>query len=152
MGRPRLVKIDIVTVWMNEMIVFFWLQVIEVMGQVLFQEGEAQAKSIEEARERFRVLEEGLKKHFPDKTIKENDDVGLLDIIIIATFGSHKVYHEDIGIDISLINPVNTPTLYNWIASLKELTVMKEAEVPSERLVPFLQIYRQRHLQQAANA
>ncbi|KAL0731780.1 hypothetical protein Bca4012_027874 [Brassica carinata] len=135
----------------------FWVsyinqQVIEVIGQVLFQEGEAQAKSIEEARERFRVLEEGLKKHFPDKTIRENDDVGLLDIIIISTFGSHKVYHEELGLETSLINPVNTPTLYNWIESLKELTVMKEAEMPSDRLVPFLQMYRQMHLQQAANA
>ncbi|KAJ4909319.1 Glutathione S-transferase U10 [Raphanus sativus] len=133
----------------------FWVsyinqQVIEVMGQVLFQEGEAQAKSIEEARERFRVLEEGLKKHFPDKSIRESDDVGLLDIAIISTFGSQKVYHEVLGVRV--INPVSTPTLYNWIESLKELTVMKEAEVPRDRLVPFLQMYRQWHLQQAANA
>ncbi|KAJ0229465.1 Glutathione S-transferase U10 [Hirschfeldia incana] len=125
-------------------------QVIEVMGQVVFQEGEAQAKAIEEAKERFSVLEEGLKKHFPGKTIRKNDDVGLLDIIIFATFGSHKVYHEVFGVDV--IDPVNIPTLYNWIESLKELTVMKEAEVPSDRLVPFLQMYRQRRLQQAANA
>lgn len=121
------------------------------MGQVLFQEGEAQAKSIEEARKRFKVLEEGLKKHFPDKIIRENDDVGLLDIIIISTFGSHKVYHEVFGVG-AVIDPVNTPTLYNWIESLQELTVMKEAEMPRDRLVPFLQMYRQRHLQQAANA
>ncbi|CAN7041065.1 hypothetical protein BRARA_B02131 [Brassica rapa] len=133
----------------------FWVsyinqQVIEVMGKVLFQEGEAQEKAIEEARERFKVLEEGLKKHFPNKTIRENDDVGLLDIIIISTFGSHKVYHDVFGVGV--IDQVNTPTLYNWIESLKELAVMKEAEVPSDRLVPFLQMYRQMHLQQAANA
>ncbi|KAG2281762.1 hypothetical protein Bca52824_052982 [Brassica carinata] len=115
----------------------FWVsyineQVIEVMRKVLFQEGEAQEKAIEEARE-----------------VQKNDDVGLLDIIIISTFGSHKDYHELFGVGI--IDPVNTPTLYNWIESLKELAVIKEAEVPSDRLVPFLQMYRQMHLQQAAN-
>ncbi|CAH2067257.1 unnamed protein product [Thlaspi arvense] len=133
----------------------FWVsyinqQVFEVMGRVLFQEGEAQAKSVEEARERFKVLEEGLKKHFPNKRIRGNDDVGLLEIIIIATFGSHKASHETIGVEI--IDPVNTPTLYNWIERLQELTVMKEVELPRDRLVTFLQKYRQEHLQHAANA
>lgn len=122
----------------------------EVMSRVIFQEGEAQAKSVEEARERFKVLEDGLKKHFPNKIIRENDDVGLLEIIIIATFGAHKVYHEAIGVEI--IDPANTPTLYNWIESLQELPVMKDVELPRDRLVNLLQSIRQKHLQQAANA
>lgn len=116
----------------------------------MFQEGEAQAKSVEEAREIFKVLEDGLKKHFPNKIIRENDDVGLLDIIIIATFGAHKVYHEAIGVE--RIDPVNTPILYNWIERLQELPVMKEVELPRDRLVNLLQNYRQKRLQQAANA
>ncbi|EOA34238.1 hypothetical protein CARUB_v10021750mg [Capsella rubella] len=133
----------------------FWVsyinqQVFEVMGQVVFQEGEAQAKSVEEARKRIKVLEEGLKKHFSNKIIRENDDVGLLEIIIIATFGAHKVYREAIGVEI--IDPVNTPTLYNWIECLQDLPVMKEVEVPRDKLVNFLQSYRQKRLQQAASA
>ncbi|XP_010471550.1 PREDICTED: glutathione S-transferase U10-like [Camelina sativa] len=133
----------------------FWVsyinqQVFEVMGQVVFQEGEAQAKSVEEARKRVQVLEEGLKKHFPNKNIRENDDVGLLEITIIATFGAHKAYREALGVEI--IDPVNTPTLYNWIERLQDLTVMKEVEVPRDKLVNFLQNYRQKLLQQAASA
>lgn len=120
------------------------------MGQVVLQDGEAQAKSVEEARKRIKVLEEGLKKHFPNKNIRENDDVGLLEITIIATFGAHKVYRESIGVEI--IDPVNTPTLYNWIERLQDLTVMKEVEVPRDKLVNFLQNYRQKRLQQAASA
>ncbi|KAF8111417.1 hypothetical protein N665_0076s0388 [Sinapis alba] len=123
-------------------------QVFEVMARVLSQESEAQAKSVVEARERFRVLEEGLKKHSPNKIIRGNDDVGLLDIIIIASSGVHKVFHEAIGVEI--IGPVNTPTLYNWIERLQELPMIKEVEVPHDRLVTFLQKYRQVHLQQAA--
>ncbi|CAH8355847.1 unnamed protein product [Eruca vesicaria subsp. sativa] len=102
------------------------------MGRVIFQKGEA----VEEARERFKVLEEGLKKHFPNKIIRGNDDVGLLDIIIIATFGVHKIFHEATGVE--TIDPVNTPTLYNWIERLQELTVIKEVEMPRDRLVTFL--------------
>lgn len=131
------------------MIVFLF-QLIEVMSRVRSQDGEAQAKSVQEGREKFKVLEDGLKKHFPNKTIRENDDVGLLDIIIIASFDAHKVYHETIGVEI--INPVNTPTLYNWIERLQELTVMKESQMPRDRLVNFLRISRQRRLQQATNA
>lgn len=120
------------------------------MGQVVLQDGEAQAKSVEEARKRINVLEEGLKKHFPNKNIRENDDVGLLEITIIATFGAHKAYREAIGVEI--IDQVNTPTLYNWIERLQDLTVMKEVEVPRDKLVNFLQNYRQKRLQQAASA
>ncbi|KAH0875897.1 hypothetical protein HID58_073259, partial [Brassica napus] len=128
----------------------FWVsyinqQVFEVMGRVMLQEGEAQAKSVEEARERFEVLEEGLKKHFPNKTIRGNDDVGLLDIIIIASFGVYKAVHEAIGVEI--IDPVNTPTLYNWTEQLQQLPVIKEVEVPHDRLVTFLQKCREEHLQ-----
>ncbi|WZZ06927.1 hypothetical protein YC2023_092848 [Brassica napus] len=125
-------------------------QVFDVVARVLYQKGEAATRSVEVARERFRVLEEGLKKHFPNKIIRENDDVGLLDITIIASFGVHKVFHESIGVEI--IDPVNTPTLYNWIEQLQKLPVIKEVEVPHDRLVTFLQKYRQEHLQQAANA
>ncbi|KAL0701739.1 hypothetical protein Bca4012_057861 [Brassica carinata] len=124
-------------------------QAFEIMARVLYQKGEAATRSVEEARERFKVLEEGLKKHFPNKTIRKNDDVGLLDITIIASFGVHKVFHEAIGVEI--ISPVNTPTLYNWIERLQQLPVIKEVEVPHDRLVTFLQKYRQEHLQQAAN-
>ena len=125
-------------------------KVFKVMGRVMLQEGEAQAKSVGEARERFKVLEEGIKKQFPNKTIRGNDDVGLLDIIIIASFGVHKALHEAIGVEI--IDPVNTPNLYNWIEQLQELTVIKEVEVPHDRLVTFLQKCRQEHLQHTANA
>jgi glutathione S-transferase len=124
--------------------------VFEVMGQVMSQEGEAQAKSVEEARKRFKVLDEGLKKHFPNKNIRRNDDVGLLEITIIATLGGYKAHREAIGVDI--IGPVNTPTLYNWIERLQDLSVIKEVEVPHDTLVTFIQKYRQKCLQQAANA
>ncbi|CAH8258163.1 unnamed protein product [Arabidopsis lyrata] len=133
----------------------FWVsyinqQVFEVTGQIMFQEGEAQAKSVEEARKRIKVLDEGLEKHFPNKNIRENDDVGLLEIIIIATFGVHKAHREEIGVEI--ISPVNTPTLYNWIERLQDLSVVKEVEVPHDKLVNLIQNYRQKCLQQAANA
>lgn len=111
------------------------------------QEGEAQAKSVEEARKRFKVLDEGLKKHFPNKNIRRNDDVGLLEITIIATLGGYKAHREAIGVDI--IGPVNTPTLYNWIERLQDLSVIKEVEVPHDTLVTFIQKYRQKCLQQA---
>lgn len=90
---------------------------VEVISRILFQEGEAQKKSVEEARERIKILEEGLKKHFPNKVIRENGDVGLLYIIIIATFGPHKVFNEAFGVEI--IDPVKTPTLDNWIERLQ---------------------------------
>lgn len=120
------------------------------MARVLYQKGEAATRSVEKARERFKVLEEGLKKHFPNKIIRGNHDVGLLDIIIIASFGVHKVFHEAIGVEI--ICPVNTPTLFNWIERLQQLPVIKEVQVPHDRLVTFLQKYREEHLQQACAA
>ncbi|CAN8275667.1 unnamed protein product [Cochlearia groenlandica] len=124
-------------------------EVVGVMTHVLFREGEAQEKSKEEAREKFKVLEDGLKNHFPNKIIETIDDVGLLDIIIMATFGDHKVYREATGVE--MINLESTPTLYNWITRLQELDVMKEFGVPSYELMNFLKIYKQKRFKQVEN-
>ncbi|CAN4080617.1 unnamed protein product [Withania somnifera] len=108
--------------------------------------GKEQEKAQEEILEKMRILEEGVKS-----TNHENfaNDFGLLQILLVTTFGSYKAYEEVLGVKI--VVPENTPLLYSCLTSLNELPVVKEICPPHDKLVALLNIYRQNALKSTTN-
>ncbi|XP_059295023.1 glutathione S-transferase U10-like [Lycium ferocissimum] len=108
--------------------------------------GEEQEKAQEEVLEKMRILEEGMKS--TNLEICAND-LGLLQILLLSTFGSFKAYEEVLGVKVLVQE--NTPLLYSCVTSLNELPVVKEICPPHDMLVALLNIYRQNALKSTTN-
>lgn len=87
--------------------------------------------------EKIRILEKGIPEI-------HGNEMGLLQILLVTTFGSHKAYEEVLGVKILV--PENTPLLYSCVRSLNELPVVKEICPPHDMLLSKLKIYRQNAL------
>ncbi|KAG7966645.1 hypothetical protein I3843_08G059600 [Carya illinoinensis] len=122
---------------------FVQKQLFETMISVLKSEGEAQQKVIKELLDKLKVLEEEIKKIFPEgiPTSMNHETVGLLDIMVVTCFGPHEVQEEVLGF--KFIDTEKTPLLFSWLKALNEIPVVKEATSPREKLVEALKYIRQ---------
>nr|XP_023928011.1 glutathione S-transferase U9-like [Quercus suber] len=125
---------------------FVHQQVFENMVLILKTDGEAQEKAVKEVSEKLSLLEEGIKSIFPEGIpIINQENVGLLDIVIVSTFGSYKAQEEVLGL--KLIDPEKTsPLLFSRLKALLELPVVKGALPPHEKVVGALKFMRQNAL------
>ncbi|OIT22152.1 PREDICTED: glutathione S-transferase U10-like [Nicotiana attenuata] len=135
---PRILPQDpyeraIIRFWAN----YFDQHLIASTGKLWKSTGEEQEKAQEEVLEKIRILEEGI-------TEIHGNELGLLQILLVTTFGSHKAYEEVLGV--TILVPENTPLLYSCVTSLNELPVVKEICTPHDMLVSKLKIYRQNAL------
>ncbi|KAL6183117.1 hypothetical protein ACLB2K_044528 [Fragaria x ananassa] len=134
----------------------FWAsyvqQVSEPMVMVLKTIGEAQEKAIKEVSEKVKVLEAGLKGLFPDgiPSVDEySKNVTLLDLVILADLGGgYEVQEEVFGVKI--IDSEKTPLIVSCITALIELPVVKESQMPREKVVAFLKFFRENALNSAS--
>ncbi|KAM3703600.1 hypothetical protein ACJW31_04G109700 [Castanea mollissima] len=84
------------------------LFVFETMMLVLKSDREAQEKATKEVSERVIKLEEEIKNIFPEGIqVIDQKNVGLLDLVIVSTFGYYKAREEYLGL--KLIDPEKTP-------------------------------------------
>ncbi|XP_050258117.1 glutathione S-transferase U9-like [Quercus robur] len=129
---------------------FVHQQVFENMVLILKIDGEAQEKAVKEVSEKLSLLEEGIKSIFPEGIpIINQENVGLLDIVIVSTFGSYKAQEEVLGL--KLIDPEKTsPLLFSRLKVLLELPVVKGALPPHEKVVGALKFMRQNALNSAS--
>ncbi|KAK9996069.1 hypothetical protein SO802_020755 [Lithocarpus litseifolius] len=129
---------------------FVHQQVFENMVLILKTDGEAQEKTVKEVSEKLSLLEEGIKSIFPEGIpIINQENVGLLDILIVSTFGSYKAQEEVLGL--KLIDPEKTsPLLFSRLKALLELHVVKGALPPHEKVVGALKFMRQNALNSAS--
>lgn len=105
-------------------------------------EGEAQEKVFKELMEKLNVIEVGIKEFFPDgSSFTNGENLGLLDILMSATFSPHEAHEEVLGIKI--LNPEKNPLLFSWVTALKEHPLVKETNPPHDKLVGLLQFIRQ---------
>nr|GMC54496.1 glutathione S-transferase U9-like [Ipomoea batatas] len=120
----------------------FWAgyiqQVYESVLKVLTSRAWEQKNACEELYDKLRVLENGM----GGRTNVQCSNLGLLDIMIVPTLGAYKVQEEVFGVKI--LDPDRNPMLDSWVNSLIELPVIKEAAAPREKVVPFLQGFKQR--------
>ena len=126
------------------------MQVFENMVSILKTDGEAQEKAVKEVSEKLSLLEEGIKSIFAEGVpIINQKNVGLLDIVIVSTFGSYKAQEEVLGL--KLIDPEKTsPLLFSRLKALLELPVVKGALPPHEKVVGALKFMRQNALNSAS--
>ncbi|XP_070015404.1 glutathione S-transferase U9-like [Nicotiana sylvestris] len=96
--------------------------------------GEEQEKAQEEVLEKIRFVEEGIPEI-------QGNELGLLQILLVTTFGSHKAYEDVLGVKILVRE--NTPLLYLCVTSLNDLPAVKEICPPHDKLVSLLKIYWQ---------
>jgi len=129
---------------------FVHQQVFENMVLILKIDGEAQEKAVKEVSEKLSLLEEGIKSIFPEGIpIINQENVGLLDIVIVSTFGFYKAQEEVLGL--KLIDPEKTsPLLFSRLKVLLELPVVKGALPPHEKVVGALKFMRQNALNSAS--
>nr|GMC55320.1 glutathione S-transferase U9-like [Ipomoea batatas] len=125
----------------------FWAgyiqQVYECLLKVLTSRAREQENACEELYDKLRVLENGMGEVLAmGRTNVQCSNLGLLDIMIVPTLGAYKVQEEVFGVKI--LNPDRNPMLHSWVNSLIELRVIKEAAAPHEKVVPFLQGFKQR--------
>ncbi|KAK4568226.1 hypothetical protein RGQ29_003851 [Quercus rubra] len=129
---------------------FIHKQVFETMMLVLKSDGEAQAKAAKEVSERFSTLEEEIKNIFPEGIqVIDQKNVGLLDLVIVSTFGYYKAQEEYLGL--KLIDREKTPLLFSWLSALLELPVVKESLLPHEKVVGFLKLMREMALKSTSD-
>ena len=132
------------------MLVSYGMQVFETMMLVLKSDGEAQAKAAKEVSERFSTLEEEIKNIFPEGIqVFDQKNVGLLDLVIVSTFGYYKAQEEYLGL--KLIDPEKTPLLFSWLSALLELPVVRESLLPHEKVVGFLKLMREMALKSTSD-
>ncbi|MED6172622.1 hypothetical protein PIB30_051758 [Stylosanthes scabra] len=103
---------------------------------ILLKRGEENQKAIEDMEEMQRVLEEGIKQDFPEKSSFFNGKtMGLLDIVMGVNGYNYKAFHEVTNSEI--IGPKN-PKIFMWVNALKEHPLMKDTLPPHDKVVAML--------------
>ena len=107
-------------------------------------QGEALKQAVKDVFERLGVFEEGMKEYVAGgASFTNGENLGLLHILMVVTFGPHKVHEEAFGI--KTMNPDRYPLLYSWITALNEHPLVKQTSPPHDKLDEFLQIYKPRN-------
>lgn len=113
----------------------------ETIGKLFNSEKKnEQEKWIEELYQKQRILEDGIKDLFPAGGII-SEKLGLLDIIMVATFGAYKAQEEVLGF--KTLDSERNPLLFSWVEALMKLPVVKEIVPPYEKLVGLLQFLKE---------
>ncbi|KAL6281313.1 hypothetical protein ACE6H2_018194 [Prunus campanulata] len=117
------------------------IQLFEGLSRVVTSRGEAQEKVLEEVFERLKVFEGGMKEYLQGRASFSNgESLGLLDILMVVTFGPYKAHEEVLGFKMS--DPERNPLLFSWVAAMKEHPVVKEVDPPHDKLVELLQFIK----------
>ncbi|KAG2679251.1 hypothetical protein I3760_11G042500 [Carya illinoinensis] len=128
---------------------FLQQQLLQMAILVVKSDGEAQEKAIEELFEKLKLLEERIMNIFPEGTASINqENMGLLDIVLISCFGYYKVLEEVLGFKV--MDPEKTPLVFSWLTTLLEIPVVKEAIPSHEKEVLFIKYVRQNALNPTA--
>ncbi|KAI8528905.1 hypothetical protein RHMOL_Rhmol12G0184200 [Rhododendron molle] len=106
------------------------------MRQVLITEGEAQEKAIKEAIDTLKIAEEGMLEFFPTTPITNENQLGVLDIVMCSVLGAYRAVEEVLGV--KLIVPERNPLVLSWMEALLELPVVKETRPTREKTVAFI--------------
>ncbi|CAN4088468.1 unnamed protein product [Withania somnifera] len=122
----------------------FWSAYIQhVMERMLkIYRAEDQEKACEEFYEKLAVLEDGMKNMFPGGNPKiEDGNIGLLDIMIVITFGAYKAQEEAFGL--KFLEQEKVPLINSWVNRLVELPVIKEIAPSHDKVVSFLRSFKE---------
>lgn len=112
------------------------------MGRLVTSKPEAQEKTLKEVIEKLNMFEAGAKEFFPEgASFTNGENLGLLDILVSATFGPYKAHEEVLGAEV--LTPEKTPLLFSWITALNNHPLVKELIPPHDKLVGLLKSIKQ---------
>ncbi|GMN20987.1 hypothetical protein TIFTF001_045419 [Ficus carica] len=118
------------------------MQLFERLCRVIASEGEAQEKEAKEMIEKHRVFEAGTKEFFKgNDTFTNGENLGLLDILTVATLGFYQVQEQVFGA--KFLDPKETPFLFSWVSALNDHPLVKELSPPLDKLIGLLQLIKQ---------
>ncbi|KAG5522812.1 hypothetical protein RHGRI_034832 [Rhododendron griersonianum] len=126
---------------------FLQQQLSVAMRQLLITEGEAQEKAIKEAIDTLKIAEEGKLEFSPTTPITNENQLGVLDIVICSVLGAYRAVEEVLGV--KLIDPERNPLVLSWMEALLELPVMKETRPTHEKTVAFIRSIRENCLKRS---
>lgn len=120
---------------------FIRVQVLESCMKLLTTEGADQSRAHEEMFQNMDVLEEGMRSLASrDFSSKNRENLDLLDIMIVATLGVFRAQEESLGLKI--LDKERHPLIYEWVAALIEVDVVKEVTPQHDAVVSFLQHFK----------
>lgn len=109
--------------------------------KLLTTEGADQSRAHEEMFQNMDVLEEGMRSLASrDFSSKNRENLDLLDIMIVATLGVFRAQEESLGLKI--LDKERHPLIYEWVAALIEVDVVKEVTPQHDAVVSFLQHFK----------
>ncbi|CDP21860.1 unnamed protein product [Coffea canephora] len=117
---------------------------LQTVSKLYEPNNEGQEKIVEEVHEKLKILEDGVKKfYFPEGSPVHIDaeKLGILDIMVFATFGGYKAQEQVLGVKI--IDAEQTPLIFSWLQAPNEVPVIKESAVPHDHLVGLRQFLTQ---------
>ena len=95
--------------------------------------GKEQEKAIEDMNELLRVFEDGIKKDIMGKLSLNDQNLGLLEVIVGTNACTYQAFIEA---GIVFMSPENTPPeLFSWVNDLKEHPLIKDTLPPHDKLV-----------------
>lgn len=119
------------------------VQLLESIAKLYTADKEAQEKALKEVHEKLIILEAGVKENSPGGSHRVcAKELGILDIMMIATLGSFEPQEEVLGVKI--LDPVRNPLIFSWVQALNQLPVVKESNPPEEKLIALLQLLKER--------
>lgn len=117
------------------------MQLLESSLKLLTTEGADQSRAHEEMFQKMDVLEEGMRSLASrDFSSKNRKNLDLLDIMIVATLGVFRAQEEFLGLKI--LDKERHPLIFEWVAALIEVDVVKEVVPPHDAVVAFLQHFK----------
>ncbi|CAK7329183.1 unnamed protein product [Dovyalis caffra] len=120
---------------------FIQQQLFEGVSQVITSDGETQEKAMGELLEKMNIFDEEMKKLFPNGvSVTEVQNLGLLDILVVAAFSPYKAQEEVAGVKI--LDPEKNSLIFSWVTALNQLSKVQDLVPPLDGIVGPLQFVR----------
>ncbi|KAL9262393.1 Glutathione S-transferase U10-like protein [Drosera capensis] len=108
--------------------------------------GTEQENVIKEVKESLKLMEENMTDLIPTGTDPSSCDLDVLDIFMATSSNIIKAVGE--SLNVKFMDPNVSPSIFSWMESLAELSLVKKTAPPHEPLVKFLVNLRKKFVQQ----
>lgn len=105
------------------------------------KDGEVREKALNGIHEQIKILDEGLKRFYPNGTSEiTNENLGLLDVVGSSVLCPFLSTEEALGLQ--LIDPEQAPLVHSWVETLRGLPLVKDTLPPHDKLVQITKYFR----------
>ncbi|KAH7529093.1 hypothetical protein FEM48_Zijuj05G0147500 [Ziziphus jujuba var. spinosa] len=106
------------------------------------KDGETREKALNGIHEQIKILDEGLKRFYPNGTSGiTHENLGLLGVVGSSVLCPFLSTEEALGIQ--LIDPEQAPLVHSWVETLRGISLVKETLPPHDKLVQITKYFRE---------